>query len=71
MTPRLVDDIEIKDALNDIVKQEDCDYNNLITEAVYYIDQLERLTVMFAKCMKDIDPKFVRIVEDNFWELLA
>ncbi len=79
MTPRLVDHplfhepTEIKGALNGVAGQENNDGPDydLMVSAAEYIDSLERLTVMFAKCMKDIDPQFVKIVEDNFWELLA
>lgn len=79
MTPRLVthplfhDPVEIKGALNGVASQEGNDGPDydLMVAAAEYIDALERLTVMFAKCMKDIDPQFVKIVEDNFWKLLA
>lgn len=78
MKPRLVSyplfngPTEIKGALNGVASQEGNDGPDydLMVAAAEYIDALERLTVMFAKCMKDIDPQFVKIVEDNFWELL-
>lgn len=76
MKPRLIyhplfGESEIKDMLRDIATRVDGENYDSLIAAARYIDKLEHLTVMFAKCMNDIDPQFVKIVEDNFWELLA
>lgn len=60
--------IEIKSALNGIASQEGHDGpdDDLMVEAARYIAVLERRIESLEDHMKDIDPEFVKIVEDNF-----
>lgn len=64
---------EIKGVLQGVASQEGNDGPDydLMVAAADYIDTLERLSVALANRLETVDPQFVKIVEDNFWELLA
>lgn len=65
--------IDIKSALHGVAGQENCDgpEYDLMVEAAEYIQQLEEFSDYLYNNLKDLDPEFVKIVEENFWDLLA
>ena len=74
--PLFHDPVEITHALITVAQQENCDgpEYDLMMKAAEYIRVLESL-LEISNCVfenqQNLSPEFVKIVEQNFWELLA
>ena len=63
--------VDIKGALHGVASQENCDgpEHDLMVCAAEYIQRLEELNDYLSAHLKDLDPEFVKIVTENFWDL--